>query len=400
MFTILSGLWGSQVGSHNFATIFVWIAWWSALKLFFIPIGGRTWCSICPLPLLGEWLQNRGILRSRDAQCLHGKSWPRAWRNAWIPVVSFLLVGWFGVIILTSPRTTAFVLLGLFVLATLLGLIYERRAFCRYICPVGGFSGLYTRLAPPAIRVSNTTLCTIHIEKTCYNVCPWGQYPLALKTSGNCGLCMECLRACPYQNISLSLRPWGIELSSPPKMRVDEVFLALVMLTTAGVDAAIFLGPWGALKSATYTVGSPGWWIFATAFLLLVLGIVPAFYALTTWIAQRIRKGGLSPKSSFTYYGPILLPLGLMAWIAFTLAFASTKLSYLLPVLSDPLGWGWNLLGLTNHISTGQTPLLSSALQTLILAGGAMIATKTARELSRSLYESIPCSYSLLHLPG
>jgi hypothetical protein len=35
VFTILTGLFGSVVGSHNFAIIFVWIAWWTALKLFF-----------------------------------------------------------------------------------------------------------------------------------------------------------------------------------------------------------------------------------------------------------------------------------------------------------------------------------------------------------------------------
>ncbi len=46
VFVILAGLLGSPVGSHNFAIIFVWIAWWTALKLVFIPMGGRGWCSI------------------------------------------------------------------------------------------------------------------------------------------------------------------------------------------------------------------------------------------------------------------------------------------------------------------------------------------------------------------
>ena len=47
IFSIVVGIFGSPVGSHNFAIIFVWIAWWTALKLFFIPIGGRSWCAIC-----------------------------------------------------------------------------------------------------------------------------------------------------------------------------------------------------------------------------------------------------------------------------------------------------------------------------------------------------------------
>ena len=27
-----------------------WIAWWTLLKLVFIPLGGRSWCAICPVP--------------------------------------------------------------------------------------------------------------------------------------------------------------------------------------------------------------------------------------------------------------------------------------------------------------------------------------------------------------
>jgi hypothetical protein len=50
VFTILAGLIGTVVGSHNFSIIFVWIAWWTALKLFFIPFGGRSFCSyLCPI---------------------------------------------------------------------------------------------------------------------------------------------------------------------------------------------------------------------------------------------------------------------------------------------------------------------------------------------------------------
>jgi hypothetical protein len=61
VFTILVGLFGSPVGSHNFAIIFVWLAWWTALKLVFIPLGGRSWCSVCPLPMPG-WLQRGGLV--------------------------------------------------------------------------------------------------------------------------------------------------------------------------------------------------------------------------------------------------------------------------------------------------------------------------------------------------
>ncbi len=58
----------------------------------------------------------------------------------------------------------------------------------------------------------DSRLCAAHSEKTCYQSCPWGLYPLALKNSSQCGLCMECLRVCPQDNIALNLRPFGSDL--------------------------------------------------------------------------------------------------------------------------------------------------------------------------------------------
>ena len=112
IFTILAGLMGSVVGSHNFAIIFVWIAWWTALKLVFIPFGGRSWCSICPIPMPGEWLQNGGILQPRGRAGIGlGKRWPKFLRGTWMQAGGFLLIGLFGALTLTSAKITAIVLL-------------------------------------------------------------------------------------------------------------------------------------------------------------------------------------------------------------------------------------------------------------------------------------------------
>ncbi len=51
------------------------------------------------------------------------------------------------------PAVTAWVLLGLFGLAIGLSLVFERRAFCSYICPIGGFTGIYAQTAPVEVRV-------------------------------------------------------------------------------------------------------------------------------------------------------------------------------------------------------------------------------------------------------
>ena len=56
---ILSSLWGSPVGNRNIAIIFVWILWWFLLKAVIVPLGGRLWCMVCPLPAPAECLIRR-----------------------------------------------------------------------------------------------------------------------------------------------------------------------------------------------------------------------------------------------------------------------------------------------------------------------------------------------------
>ena len=50
---ILAGITGTPVGSRNFAIVFVWIGWWALLMLVAVPLFGRGWCSICPIPMPG-----------------------------------------------------------------------------------------------------------------------------------------------------------------------------------------------------------------------------------------------------------------------------------------------------------------------------------------------------------
>ena len=111
VFTIVAGLIGSRVGSHNFAIIFVWIAWWTALKLAFIPLGGRAWCSVCPIPLPGEWLQQGGILKKGRRRIGLNRRWPKRLKGSWLQSSGFLLIGLFSAVTLTDARLTAWVLL-------------------------------------------------------------------------------------------------------------------------------------------------------------------------------------------------------------------------------------------------------------------------------------------------
>ncbi|MEM4411007.1 MAG: 4Fe-4S binding protein [Candidatus Caldarchaeum sp.] len=73
-----------------------------------------------------------------------GKKWPKFLDNIWLQNFSFLTVSSFIGVLTTRPLATAIMLIVLvIVLPTILHLLFERRVFCRYVCPVSGFIGLY-----------------------------------------------------------------------------------------------------------------------------------------------------------------------------------------------------------------------------------------------------------------
>lgn len=404
LFTILVGLFGSPVGSHNFAIIFVWIAWWTALKLAFIPLGGRSWCSVCPLPMPGEWLQRESLVSQSGRRLGLGLRWPKKLRGYWLQAGLFLLIGLFSAVTLTNARLTAWILLGLIALAIFLSLVFERRAFCSYVCPIGGFTGIYAQTAPLEVRVTDPAVCAAHEEKTCYLECPWGLYPLALRDSSACGLCMECLRVCPKDNIALNLRPFGSDLGEPRRTsRLDEAWMALVMLGSALAFAAVFTGPWGNLKTAAFRIGSSQWLAYAGAFLALNLLILPALFALAVSVGRKLASSPGSWRKSIADQAQSLLPLGLFTWIAFTISFAFPKFHYVLSVLSDPFGWGWNLFGTAGTTwtigSSGPILFLQVAALLIGLLWSTHLSMRLAeqnRALSNNQRQSIPVIFFCL----
>ena len=388
VFAIVAGLIGTPVGNHNFSVVFVWIAWWALLMLFAVPFLGRGWCSICPIPMPGEWLQNGAVLGPQKKGLSLGHKWPKRFRNIWLQNIAFTLVALFSVVVLTQPSVTGIVLLIFLVVAIAPSLIFERRAFCRYLCPVGGFIGLYSQLAPVEVRVKDAEVCAAHTEKSCYvgsadgYGCPWLVYPGTLTKNTYCGTCLECLRTCTQDNVAFNLRSFGADLQQPAGRRLDEAFKAFVMLGAAMIYSAVMLGPWGALKSAAYSVGSLPWLGYAAAFVAFIFGVLPGLFLIAVAVGRRLSQSKETLKKAFVAFAYTLVPLGLAAWIAFSISFVFSNLSYLWPTLSDPMGQGWNLLGTANVSWTPYLTSLVPLLQTLVLLGGLAWAGVAARRIA------------------
>ncbi len=391
LLAILASLFGTPVGNRNFGIVFVWIVWWALLIIVLIPLAGRLWCAICPIPAPGEWLQRRALIAPRH-QKLHtlGKRWPNRFKNIWIQNLAFLGVAVFSAIILTRPTVTGLVLLGFVLAAIGLSLVYERRIFCRYICPVGGFIGLYSLLAPIELRVKDPQVCRQHKTKACYLGnergfgCPWLVFPGSLQRNAYCGLCTECLKTCTLDNVAVNLRPPGLDLFVPQARRLDEAYKAFIMLACALLYSAVLLGPWGFLKDAANMQRLEVWGLYALGFIAINLAIIPGLFYAATWASRRLAGlGNVDARRLFIDFAYALVPMGLMGWIAFSLSFVLVNISYALPTLSDPFGWGWDLFGTRQWPWTPYHPALIPYLQIPILIAGLLFSLLVAWRVAR-----------------
>jgi len=392
---ILSAFWGSPVGNRNITIIFVWIVWWFVLKAILVPLGGRLWCMVCPLPAPAEWLSRMSLTAIRymkkPFKGLHHrfiglqKDWPRLLDNMWLQNGLFLSLISFAIILITRPIATAILFLAILALSLLLALVYRRRIFCHYLCPVGGFLGSYSMASMTELRVLDPDVCKKHKEKECLRggpegwACPWGQYPGKMDRNNYCGLCTECIKSCPKGNVSIFFRPFG---SDRQFKGYDEMFNVIIMMVVAIAFSITMLGRWGFIKEAANVTESRQLVPFLIYLISLwgaSLLIFPGLFALATKGAHRLISGRMmerqgSHKELMLRLAYMLVPLGIFFWIAFSLPSVMVNYSYILAVFSDPFGLGWDIFGTAGYHFSPFMPEWIPVILGVILLGGLYFA--------------------------
>ncbi|KKK80729.1 hypothetical protein LCGC14_2820580, partial [marine sediment metagenome] len=317
-FFLIAGVFGSPVGNRNIIIIFVWIFWWFLLITFMVPFLSRIWCTVCPFPFFGDWLQRRALIRVRAGKTgglrnrMFGlnRKWPRALSNIWLQNIGFLCICTFSAMLLTRPIVSVLVLGGLFFLATVLALVYRQRSFCMYVCPVSGFQGLYAMTGMLALRSADPEVCRTECKtKNCITgsengwACPWFQYLGKMTRNNYCGLCMECVKSCPNDNVALFARRFADDTQIKG---YDESWKAFIMLGLAVVYSVTLLGPWGTIKDWANVAETGNWKGFlgyAGIVWFTCLAGIPLLWLGAAWLGRKLSgTDAVSTKDIFIRY--------------------------------------------------------------------------------------------------
>ncbi|NEQ43010.1 MAG: cyclic nucleotide-binding domain-containing protein [Leptolyngbya sp. SIOISBB] len=347
------GFIGPQTRDANMALNFFW-AWWWPGYLFLFAFVGRLWCAVCPFMITGEWLRRLSLwLWPRELL-----PWPTQWLNRW--GAWYLFAGFVAIYLWEHlwdlPHTaylSAWLLLVITAGAVIGSLIYERRLWCRYLCPIGGMNGMFAKLSMVEVRSAQqvcgsqcqtfgcykgspatpvTFTQALPTEGQATGGCPLYSHPAQLPDNRDCVLCMTCLKACPNRSVQVNLRFPASDLLENHRQSWAEAALLLLLLGGVFMHHDHQILGW---------LGQGNWPVDAAHLLLgtpVVIGLLGA-PALLTYGAHQVARLGDREMPGYLIAVYAYLPLTLAANLAHYIPAAMTEAGQILPVMARTFGF-------------------------------------------------------------
>jgi hypothetical protein len=336
----LAGLFGHQNPAKNLVPTLVWIIWWVGLA-YVSALAGNLWALMNPWKGLFGWAE---VLYRRVAP---GRELSRHWAypptlGAWPGVLLFLGFAWIelvfqGAVVPANLAVMALVYSGI----TWTGMfLFGKDTWLRYGEAFSLAFSLLARFAPTEVRVRDPRLC-----QTCGLACQ--------DRDGACIDCYACFARAEAARREWNLRPYAIGLVRNHSVSVSEMVFVLLLLATVTFDGFLATPVWTEIRTALLgllpDLGEAGRLVTRTlgllAFPLLFLEIYLIFSILMAVVSGR-RLAGVMLARTFIF---TLVPIAIAYHIAHYLSFLLVQGQRLLPLASDPFGFGWNLLGTAEY---------------------------------------------------
>jgi hypothetical protein len=299
--TILAGLFGDQNPYRNIAPTLVWIIWWVGLA-YVAAFAGDIWALINPWRTTFDGAQRLyQRLGGRGALGL-GLSYPQA-LGVWPACLLLLAFSWTELIYpdAAAPAHIAWLAIAYSVLTWAGMLVFGRDSWLDNGEVFSLVFGTFARFAPTEARDGR-----------------------------------------------LLLRPFGSGLLDVRLVSISMLAFVLLLLATVLYDGLIGTGEWALFEGAVRarfaglgelrSVGLVAFWLL---FLGAYLGIATAM--------SRVASGRPRPLVVARSFALTLVPIAIGYHVAHYLVFLLVQGQYIIPLLSDPFGRGWNLFGTAGY---------------------------------------------------
>ena len=370
---------GPSTAHENAGTALMWVLWWPALPLVYV-LFGRFWCAVCPFAALSDLVQKL-VGANRPVPAFLKKY------GIWVIDATFLAITWadhvFGIV--GSPWGSGILLLLLTFSVIVSGAFFQRRTFCRYLCFLGGLSANYARTGMVTLRAKPDVCATCTAKAACYNgtdkvaPCPLFTFARTLDSNANCNLCGNCIKACPNDAITLTVRKPTKELWFLRNPKIEESFLAMAIMGIVLIQNVTMLGVWTDVLTWVERVsGITSYPVIFTAVFAVGVSVPVALLAVASKVAARKNLEGTL--QNFARFGYALIPLDVAAHVAHNL----------FHLLAEGKSVFYTVTSLFGGQTTGSAALVGNGtiqvLQFTLLAAGLAGSLYTARRIAHRRY--------------
>jgi hypothetical protein len=341
---------GPQLAPKNLATLLTWVHF-RGLVVLVLLLGGNFFCMACPF-MLPRNLARRFISPRW--------TWPRWLRNKTPAILLFVGVlfvyEWLD--LWSDPWATGILIVGYFAAAFLVDLVFKRASFCKFVCPIGQFNFVASTVSPLEVSVRDPNVCaTCHTHdciagthvppnladlararsnrvasstpirgKLIQRGCELDLYQPRKVGNLDCTFCLDCVHACPHDNVGLLARVPAEEIISTQTRsgignldrRSDWSWLAIVFVFGAVLNAFAMISPvYTVEQTFAHMTGFDSKLPVLAALFIFALVIEPAILlGGAAWLTRRTSETKTSLWQVINRFARVLVPLGLGVWLA------------------------------------------------------------------------------------
>ena len=332
---IVAGLIGDSAPTNNLAPTLVWVLWWVGLA-YVSALVGNVWALLNPWKITFEWV---GALYQRlkpKGKLAFHLPYPDK-LGVWPGLLLFLSFAWAELVYAEAavPARIAQMVI-VYSLITWGGMfLFGKEQWLRHGEAFSLAFGFLARFAPTELRVIDPKMC--------------GSCPVeCLDRDGQCIDCSDCFQKAPPGQRELNLRPFAVGLLRNAAVSPSMLAFVVVLLATVTFDGFTATPVWANLFSSLYAifpnltaVGTTGLITFPIIFIVVYLG----FSALMA-MASGSRPAIGDMARAFVYS---LIPIALAYHLAHYLSFLLIQGQLIIPLASDPFGYGWDLFATADY---------------------------------------------------
>ena len=335
---VAAGLIGANRPLENISPTFVWVIFWVGMG-YVAALLGNVWAVVNPWRTVFEWAE-----RVAGAQGGPMFLYPRGW-GAWPAAALFLVFVWLENVYpsAAAPLNLSLLIL-LYSLVTWAGMaLFGKHVWLRNGEIFSVLFAFFARFSPAEMRVPESRAC-----RSCGGGCePHG---------GDCVDCLECFQAAGSLGDAreVNLRPYAVGLTLPGRLSTPGAAFVVLMLASATFDGLSETRLWRGVQNAFYStasaLGTDPLGVIDTVGILAVVGGFAVVYLAFSWGIRRASGEDAGVVAIAGVFVLSLVPIALAYNLAHFIGYLLIQGQLIIPLASDPFGWGWDLLGTAGYM--------------------------------------------------